>query len=74
MKFLFNRIQAIKLAQMVLKYSKVQNAQIEYYLEELALQVRPGQIERAYLAEIVNFYVKQHQSASKILNKFALCK
>lgn len=49
LRFAFNRIFSLKLVEALLKNNKIYNKTITYYLEELCLQVKIGQIERACL-------------------------
>ena len=64
MRFGFNRIVSMKFVLLLLEDIKGQNDLITFYLEELCIQVKAGQIERACLYEIVKNYVKKSDKKS----------
>ncbi len=75
-KFVCNRIMSLKLIQTIIEARKIHSQQITFYLEELCIQVKAAQIERAFLTQISSTYVKiQNEDQSKpkispVLEKF----
>lgn len=53
LRFAFNRIFSYKLIEELLKKHKISNKVFTYYFEELCLQVKIGQIERACLCGVI---------------------
>ena len=57
-RFVFNRIVSLKFVQLLMLEIRSPTCMVTYYMEELCLQVKVGQIERACLLEIVKAYEK----------------
>ena len=43
---------------------------IIYYLEELCLQVKANQIERAYISEILRTFIENNATKSELMKRF----
>lgn len=69
-RFSFNRIMCLKMINEVLKNFKTENSLMIYYLEELCFQVQVGQIERAYLYEVLKTYIENNGMKSEFFKKF----
>ena len=60
----------LKMINEVLKNFKTENSLMIYYLEELCFQVQAGQIERAYLYEVLKTYIENNGMKSEFFKKF----
>lgn len=60
----------LKMINEVLKNFKTENSLMIYYLEELCFQVQVGQIERAYLYEVLKTYIENNGMKSEFFKKF----
>lgn len=54
-----------------MKEHESKNSMVTYFLEELCLQVKNEEIERAFAHELVSQYQKVIENGSEVLKKFA---
>ena len=60
MRFVFNRIMTLKMINEILKMYSTTNYLLIYYLEEICLQLKAGQIERTYAYLILKTYKEKN--------------
>ena len=69
-KFVFNRIMSIRMVKQLLLLHPTTDSLIVYYLEELCVQMKVVQIERAFIYDLVEMFMKKNTVNSPIMEKF----
>ena len=69
-KFVFNRIMSIRMIKQLLKLHPTTDSLVVYYLEQLCGQVKISQIERAFVYDLVEMFMKKNDVHSPIMEKF----